>query len=93
MTPAAPGDQFARRRREIARRHHPDRGGDPAVFVAEMERLAREASPAPVAGAPVSIVARRRPWRSLRRSTQRLADGVRARLPRHVPGARRYGRL
>jgi hypothetical protein len=32
-------DDERARRREFARRHHPDVGGDPAVFVAGWERL------------------------------------------------------
>ena len=31
------------RRREFVRRHHPDRGGDPAVFVAGLRELDTQA--------------------------------------------------
>ncbi|GAB2748439.1 hypothetical protein GCM10027174_23440 [Salinifilum aidingensis] len=41
----APEDPAARRAvREFARRHHPDAGGDPAVFAAGIERLRRGAA-------------------------------------------------
>ncbi len=32
------------RRREFVRRHHPDRGGDPAVFIAGLRELDTQAS-------------------------------------------------
>ena len=35
-------DDERTRRREFARRHHPDHGGDPAVFMAGWHRFARQ---------------------------------------------------
>lgn len=36
-------DDYRRRRRELIRAHHPDRGGDPAVFIEVLRRLAADA--------------------------------------------------
>ncbi|VXC02438.1 hypothetical protein [Nocardioides sp. AX2bis] len=82
------------RRRAAARLHHPDLGGDPDAF-----RRAMAAAEAPIASAPPS---RGEPVVVLRRHRAisaaavvaaggvRLVGGLRARLPRSFPGARRY---
>lgn len=99
-----PGDaDRARARRAVARRHHPDLGGDPAVFVEEMARLDRPTTGRTGAQAPrptsepllpvIVVSPRRRALGALRRTGVRLVGDVRRRLPRGVPGARRYGRL
>lgn len=72
------------RRRELARRHHPDAGGDPDTFIEVMRVLDRRlTSPdgRPRGGARTGRAARRR-RQALRR--------WRTRLPRRLPGARRY---
>lgn len=50
-----------RRRRDFIRAHHPDRGGDPDVFVAGLRSfdMDRQGSPQPW---PRVVVVRRRPW-------------------------------
>jgi hypothetical protein len=49
-----------RRRRELIRAHHPDRGGDPAVFIALLQSLDEEPRGEP----PTEVrFARRRRWR------------------------------
>jgi hypothetical protein len=47
-----------RARREFIRTHHPDRGGDPAVFVAGLARLDGAAVPArrPGPGHPAQVI-------------------------------------
>jgi hypothetical protein len=51
-----------RRRREFIRVHHPDRGGDPAVFIAGLRLLDEEfGSPGPEPR-PRVVVAARRAW-------------------------------
>ena len=63
------------RRRALAKELHPDRGGDPDHFVAALAALERDASREAPTGA--------------RRRRERVR-ALRAALPRHVPGARRY---
>ncbi len=50
-----------RRRRDFIRAHHPDRGGDPDVFVAGLRSfdMDQEGSPQP---GPRVVVVRRRLW-------------------------------
>ncbi|WP_133169432.1 hypothetical protein [Rhodococcus opacus] len=83
----------ARARRDVARRLHPDRGGDPAAFVAALAAIdgvypalgrgiPGGASPDPVQVHHSRPVAVRRWARTLRRS----ARAVR----RRIPGTRRY---
>ncbi|WP_336029549.1 hypothetical protein [Geodermatophilus sp. FMUSA9-8] len=68
-----PSDDAARRRAERAwvREHHPDRGGDPAVFAAGLAALRAGRSPdAPAArsaGARVTVLRARGPRAWLRR--------------------------
>jgi hypothetical protein len=88
------------RRRELVRRHHPDVGGDPDTFVEVLRAL--DPPPASPAGAvsPASGAPRvpgpsgpprrgRLSARSARRRRQVLRRW-RTRLPRRLPGARRY---
>jgi hypothetical protein len=50
-----------RRRRELIRAHHPDRGGDPAVFITLLQSLDEEE---PRGEPPTEVrFARRRRWR------------------------------
>jgi hypothetical protein len=46
------------RRREFLRRHHPDRGGDPAVFVAGLRELDTQAG----SFRPRVVAVRHRAW-------------------------------
>jgi hypothetical protein len=65
--------------------HHPDRGGDTARFVellAAVDRVHTGPEPAPTD-------TRGRPSGSRRRRRQAVRR-FRQRLPRHIPGARRY---
>jgi hypothetical protein len=85
-----------RRRREIARQHHPDLGGDPEVFIAAMRALQEPDPAAPTRpGIPVTVrsTSRSRLARTVRRRATRLLRGTRHRIPRSVPGSRRYGRV
>lgn len=85
------------RRREVARRHHPDLGGDVETYVRAMAELDGDSPGAPgapaTAGGVVVAVRRRRPLRSAARRGRRLSRELRRRLPRRVPGARRYATL
>lgn len=76
-------------RRKIAWALHPDRGGDPAAFIAAM-------------AAPAAATALQPPTHGIRihgivaRSCRRIAQAehmMRTRLPRRWPGARRYAQL
>lgn len=75
----------ARARREVARRLHPDLGGDPDEFIRAMRDI--DGPPAPPPPHPPVTVFRTgvRRWRSPRRR--------RTSLPGWVPGVRRYTQL
>ena len=86
-------EQWRTERREIVRRHHPDRGGDPAVLVTELELLEQRHRPAgpPVVtptGGPAALV--RRGLRRARLVTRDRVRTARASLPQNWPGHRRY---
>jgi len=79
MTPQERAD-----RRALIKAHHPDRGGDPATFVEVLAALDRPTTPSRAG----SVEARPSPsWRRRRRQVVR---DLQQRLPRGVPGARRY---
>lgn len=97
MTPdrsAAADDGAARRRarREVARRLHPDVGGDPDAFVAAMAKI----DGAPDTGHRPHLQVRTDRLTRARRTLARAARQakpvrrLRARLPRAVPGSRRW---
>ncbi|MDF9714754.1 MULTISPECIES: hypothetical protein [unclassified Nocardioides] len=96
-------DALRRLRREAALAHHPDRGGDAATFarvMAELEVLRSRGTDAvlpPAATAtPVVVVPGSRLRRAahvVRRQGRAAAGGIRRRVPRGLPGARRYGHL
>jgi hypothetical protein len=84
----------------VARRHHPDLGGDPSTFACEIDAVDRSFGlgvPAETTGPSFVVVAAPSGWtrtrrvlnRGLRRSRQGLRR-LRGSLPRSVPGARRY---
>lgn len=85
----------AKRRRAIAKQHHPDLGGDPETFIAEMQVLAMtepDGRPLGRSNPPV-VRARRNRVRLMTLTRKRWVMTLRQRLPRPVPGSRRYGRL
>jgi hypothetical protein len=100
MTRPGPKDEryaaWRRERRRVALAHHPDRGGNPEVYLRELlavdERY--EATANPSQSRPEKPDSRRRRLskvsgrgrRSLRRSLRRL----RGKVPRRLPGAQRY---
>ncbi|QIG42157.1 hypothetical protein G5V58_04690 [Nocardioides anomalus] len=76
-------------RRAVARRLHPDLGGDAEEFARAMAALDRAERPGPAAVGPVAVRSR---W-TRARAAARGARGLRTRLPASWPGARRYGSL
>ncbi len=96
-------DAYAAAQRDIARRLHPDLGGDPQQYVAAMAALDGEYRDQESLRAPdqeqrggsgvVHVVARRRVRSAVRSRARRTVASVRGALPRGLPGARRYGRL
>lgn len=86
---------YLRRRRALVRTHHPDVGGDPVVLqrlLAELDRQHAAASTTGLPG-PVGTVTVTGPVGRLRRRVRRAGRSVRTRLPRAVPGSRRYIRV
>lgn len=67
-------DEPGRRRREFIRAHHPDRGGDPEVFIAGLRRLEAESEQPGLEPLPRVVVVARRAW--LIRLTTALARRV-----------------
>jgi hypothetical protein len=72
-------------RRAVIKAHHPDRGGDPARFVELLDEIERSHGGRSAAHA-VDV----RPSGHGRRRRRQIVRQLRRRLPRHVPGARRY---
>lgn len=70
-----------RRRREFICAHHPDRGGDPDVFMAGLRRFEAESEQLRVEPLPRIVVVAHRAW--LKRLTAALAK--RARPGERVP--------
>lgn len=93
--------QWRRERRRAARTHHPDVGGDLDQYlrvVSEIDaRLGPSDRPPARAGATTTVSGRRtamrRRLRTATREAHRLSRRVRSRLPRGVPGARRWTEL
>jgi hypothetical protein len=67
-------DEPDRRRRKFIRAHHPDRGGDPDVFIAGLRRLEAESEQLGQEPLPRVVVVARRAW--LIRLTTALARRV-----------------
>jgi len=93
--------QWRRERRRAARTHHPDVGGDLDQYlrvVSEIDaRLGPSNRPPARADATTTVSGRRtamrRRLRTATREAHRLSRRVRSRLPRGVPGARRWTEL
>jgi hypothetical protein len=50
------------RRREFIRTHHPDRGGDPAAFIAGLRQLQGQPAPPGPVPPPRVVVVQHRAW-------------------------------
>ncbi|GAB3110048.1 hypothetical protein GCM10027055_08850 [Janibacter alkaliphilus] len=93
--------QRRERRWAIARRHHPDLGGDPETYLAAMAALDGPTSPTsvsasvstPAPAVSVVVTRRRAALRAVRRRARRAGIRTREALPRSVPGARRYATI
>ncbi len=85
------------RRREVAKRHHPDVGGNAEEFVRAMLALSeserREAGFTSDSDVTVLLTGRSRARRWVRKSQRQIVRGMRSRIPRPLPGSRRYGKL
>lgn len=68
--------EVTRRRRDFILRHHPDRGGDPDVFLAGLRAFDQERGQADGA-LPRVVIIRRRPWlmRQATAAARRLRHG------------------
>lgn len=86
-------------RRDIARRHHPDVGGDPARYIQLMREVDVRFGIDALRGTPDGqsetrlVGGLRRAGRAVRRARRRTRHGLRrarGRLPRRFPGSRRY---
>jgi hypothetical protein len=86
-------DQWRRARRQVARSYHPDRGGESGEYLTRVAQIDRSFGVGVQAGHPVPAgrlaIARRLARTGIRRSRKGVR-AFRARLPRRVPGARRY---
>ncbi|MBO1755021.1 hypothetical protein [Allobranchiibius sp. CTAmp26] len=85
-------------RRAVARRLHPDLGGDPQEYLAAMALIDHQfgvVSGAPHAAGhgPVPDIVRHGRLSSVRGNTRRAVRTMRRILPAGWPGSRRYGRL
>ncbi|MBO1768336.1 hypothetical protein [Allobranchiibius sp. GilTou38] len=85
-------------RRAVARRLHPDLGGDSQEYVAAMAELDHRlgvtaAAPHAAGQGPVPDIVRHGRLSSVRGNTRRAARTMRRILPSGWPGSRRYGRL
>jgi len=82
----------------VARDHHPDVGGDIDTYLASVALVDARFSPwRDRSAVRRRVEIERTPWTLLRRSlrrrlrrTRRHVRDVRTRLPRQVPGSRRY---
>lgn len=82
---------WRRERRDVARRLHPDVGGTTEDYLAALREVDRRYglyTEAALASSRLRMVLRRA--RRFRRRARGLVRQARARLPRSVPGARRY---
>ncbi|NNG38519.1 hypothetical protein HJ588_04415 [Flexivirga sp. ID2601S] len=92
-------DVWSAERRRVARRLHPDLGGDPDDYIAAMQALEqrRAAAMGVLHGAEgmtvVHTTAGSRAVRAVTGRARSVTTAVRRHLPRGWPGARRYGQL
>ncbi|WP_265442488.1 hypothetical protein [Flexivirga meconopsidis] len=93
-------DVWSAERRRVARRLHPDLGGDPDDYIAAMQALEQRRAAAMGAlhhGAAGMTVAHTttgaRAVRLVAGRARSVTTAVRRRIPRGWPGARRYGQL
>ena len=84
-------------RREAAKRHHPDLGGDADEFIRAMRTLSpserREAGGTSDSEVTIRVTGRSRARHWVSKSQRHLVKGLRSRIPRPLPGSRRYGQL
>jgi len=103
VVPAGPADigayaAWRSERRRVAKSCHPDIGGNPETFREQMRavdvRFGVARSPAepviPSRRPPPTTVRLARAARRSRRRSRHAIRGIRAKLPRKMPGARRY---
>lgn len=89
----ASGRELRAARRVVARRHHPDRGGDEQGYLralAELDSRFRSVGEGP---SPVVRRSARGRLGSLRHDLSRRMRRGRSRMPRCWPGAKRYAQL
>lgn len=77
-------------RRAVARQLHPDLGGDLEVYLAAMTVVDRRFGVGPT---PTDSVTSARSRRLSARRIRQTVRQLRTKLPRRLPGARRYARL
>ncbi len=96
-----PREAWRRERRVVARLHHPDLGGDPEEYVRQLSEVDHRhgyGRGSTVGLGAVSTergvrVTLRRKRRRVQRRLRSLVRAARGRLPRGVPGRRRYTSL
>lgn len=98
MSTPRDADSRAERRaaeRAVARRLHPDLGGDPDEYLAAMERIAAQYDGPSSGGSATTMTgfSRTRRWNRVRRMARRATRDARAAVPSGWPGARKYGQL
>ncbi len=79
-------------RARVARHHHPDLGGDPDEFIAALAEVDAQYALPTMTQARRWTTMRRRVKRQVRQSKQGLRT-FRSRLPKGMPGSRRYFEL
>lgn len=89
-TPGSRSREHSAARRAVARRLHPDLGGDPSEFVEALRRVDEHYAEG---GDTRDIEVRRSRRSRLCRVTRKGVARVRRTLPASWPGARRYGNL
>ena len=100
MTSAVPrAAEHAAARRAVARRLHPDLGGDVEEYLAAMARVdqqfgaAGHTTPPGTQGEVPTVLHRGSPLGSVRKRTRAAVRTVQHALPHGWPGSRRYGQL
>lgn len=88
-----PGSELRAARRAVARRYHPDRGGDVESYLRALSQLDTLARSAAVGATPVLRRGARGRLQSGRRRLSLLVRHARSRMPRGWPGAKRFAQL